>query len=104
VRWQSHRWNTWSEFSSYLTKGSDRVPPGFSPLAGYATLAWRAGCQLTKESKLGAWLPDEVRSADLQFGIENLAGRNYRSLFETVPQPGRTVRVGLALNLGSTKK
>lgn len=100
LRWRSNRLNTWAEAGSYVANGTDRVPPGFGPLVGFATFAFRGGHEVSRETPLGSWLPSGIKSASLNFAVENLADRNYRGLFESVPEPGRTLRVGIALNLG----
>ncbi len=94
----------WSEWQTRVTKGGNRVPPGEIPITGYTSLAWRWGTKLTRAEWLSrAILPPGVSSIDLQFGIENVANRLYRGLFETVPQPGREFRFAVDFNLDAER-
>ncbi|MBI1357850.1 MAG: TonB-dependent receptor [Acidobacteria bacterium] len=105
LRWSPQRSRLWSELGMVAVPGSQRVPEGFTPIKAYTVFTWRAGYELIRgESGLGAHLPAGVSSVNLYAGLENLGGRTYYGLFETVPQPGRDFRFGVELSLDSSAR
>lgn len=105
LRWMPQRLRAWAELRSRVVTGSDRVPPGVSPISGFTVHTWRSGYEVLRgEAGLGRLVPAYVASVNLHFSVDNLAGRLYRGLFETVPQPGRDFRFGLDLNIDSSAR
>jgi vitamin B12 transporter len=90
----------WSvELNSSYSGQRHTSTDGFSPLAGYGELA----CQFNY-----SWLPNGALSTaipgiELLFRIDNLLNTYYESV-RSRPMPGRTYRVGLALNFDINKK
>ncbi len=105
LRWVPRGARLWSEWRTHYVKAGRRVPAGENAIPGFTVLAWRSGYEFSRsERATGALLPRGVSSINLQFGIENLANRLYRGLFETVPQPGREYRFALNFNFGATTR
>jgi hypothetical protein len=105
LRFMPRGTRAWSELQSRLVKSGHRVPANELPVPGYTVFAWRSGYELTRSERwTRVLLPSGVASVSLQCGIENLANRLYRGLFETVPQPGREFRFAVDLNFGSTAR
>ncbi len=103
LRWQPGKLRMWGEWRARLASSSDRVPPGFLPVSGFTAFSFRTGYQaLRGERGLGTLLPRGLASVNFHMGIDNLANRVYRNLFETVPQPARGYRFGLDFNFDTT--
>lgn len=98
LRWQSRRFHAWSEWRARIVKGSTRVPPSAQTLEGFTVLGWRWGYELVRgEHGSGVYLPRGITSVNFHFALENVTNKLYRGLFETVPEPGRSFRIGLDL-------
>ncbi|MGH9863446.1 MAG: TonB-dependent receptor [Candidatus Acidiferrales bacterium] len=105
LRWQPTRLRAWSEYRVRVAKGTDRVPPGQLPVSGFTVHGWRWGYESVRgERGLGARLPAGVASVNFHFGLENVTDHLYRGLFELVPEPARSFRFGMELNLDSTAR
>jgi outer membrane receptor protein involved in Fe transport len=103
LRWQPVKLRAWGEWRMRVATSSDRVPPGFIPVSGFTAFSFRTGYEaLRGERGLGALLPRGFASANFHLGIENVANRHYRNLFELVPQPSRSFRLGLDFRFDST--
>ena len=94
LRWETARRRLWAEVRARVTRGSDRVPPGFDPLQGFSMFSLRGGCELVRGDRARLFARG-LKSVALRFGFENLGNRVYRELFNSVPEVGRHVRVGL---------
>lgn len=105
LRWQPRGINAWTEYRMRVATGSDRVPTGAQPLQGFTAHAVRWGYELARsEHGLGARLPSGLSSINFHFGIENVANRLYRNLFEAVPQPGRSFRFGMDIHFDTRSR
>lgn len=105
LRWQPRQTRAWAEWRTRIVKGTDRVPAGLLPLSGFTVHAWRWGYEMMRgEQGLGERLPQGLAGVNFHFGFENVTDKLYRGLFETVPQPGRSLRFGLEFNFDSAAR
>lgn len=105
LRWSPNKTRFWSELGMTAASSSNRVPTGFNPIRAYTVWNWRAGYELVRgEYGLAAHMPAGLSSVNIYAGLENLGGRTYFGLFETVPQPGRDFRIGMDLSFDSSAR
>ncbi len=105
VRWQPKGARAWGEWRTRVAGGTDNVAPGLLPISGFTVHSWRWGYEVVHgEGPLGGRLPKGLAGLNFHFAFENATNKLYRGLFETVPQPGRSLRFGLELNLDNSAR